>query len=610
MTRERTEFQPLSTKVALVFGFTSLVGALLVLVLSYLGAVRSIYKSAEDRVSTLADSIVYNASVLTTNQDYFSLSRLVEKSATLQDVVFIAVTDVHGKIIAHNDQYQIGKTLVSPLISQAVESQAQQKSINNTHISFVLPLHGPSFSPEYHDVNGALWVEMDFQPSLNQVQWEYFWSGIGGALWIIVVFPLLLLATRMMIIKRLLKINTGVEQVEAGDLTTRIEVERILRSDDEINLLADRFNHMTTSLQQSQLDLQNERDFALQVMNAMGQGLTIMGAEGILIYVNPAFANLLLSSPENLIGRKLKDYSDLEEFDDKLQLVQQMGTATFETRLMRTDGEWANVLVSAVQNKVNFISTGIIAVITDLTERARLEQMKTDFVNRASHELRTPLTTASIMVQLLDQEIQGEESRGFWEILKDSLLRQQGLVEGLLTLGRIEGGRYKLSIVPIDLTAIVKNVIEKLQPNLDANHLSLTVSIETDLPLVCGDTQALSDVVTNLLTNAIKFSNLNGDIKLQLIKHPQFIHLIIEDEGIGIPAEDLPNLFMRFYRARNATENEIQGSGLGLFIVKSIVTELGGDIQVDSTLGKGTRFTVILPECQETSSENFSTTLQ
>jgi PAS domain S-box-containing protein len=235
-----------------------------------------------------------------------------------------------------------------------------------------------------------------------------------------------------------------------------------------------------------------------------------------------------------------------------------------------------------------------LLVVRDITEQAKLNEMKSDFINRASHELRMPLTNAILMVNLIQEGGAPAELQEYWSILASELDRQKVLIERLLVAGRLESRALRLEIAPIDLVSILDESI--LAVKLFANKKN--IGIRTSLPdgplIIMGDKSGLQQVFINLINNAVKFSPEGTSVEVDVRLEAETVRVAISDHGMGIPAEDIPHLCERFFRGRNVTIAEIPGSGIGLYIVKSIVEELGGSIQVESILKQGTTITVAL----------------
>jgi len=235
-----------------------------------------------------------------------------------------------------------------------------------------------------------------------------------------------------------------------------------------------------------------------------------------------------------------------------------------------------------------------LIVVRDITEQARLDQMKSDFINRASHELRTPLTAAIMMAELLQQGGTKEETDEYLSALAGELNRQKELINQLLLAGRLESGRMKLEAVPMDLMQVLHESIMAVKIIASKRDIQLEIQAEEESMIILGDRGGLSQVFINLINNAVKFSPEGRAVNVTVNREAEYASITIADHGLGIPSDALPHLFERFYRAKNITIAEIPGSGIGLYIVKSIIDELSGTISVESEVNRGTTFTVKL----------------
>jgi signal transduction histidine kinase len=239
-------------------------------------------------------------------------------------------------------------------------------------------------------------------------------------------------------------------------------------------------------------------------------------------------------------------------------------------------------------------SVEALIVIRDITEQAKLNEMKSDFINRASHELRTPLTSSILMTELIQEGGTPEEVEEYWRTLKSELNRQKILIDRLLIAGRLESGMMKLDRAPMDILPVIEESLMAVKAIANKRKVVLDYH-PSEAPLhVLGDKSGLQQVFINLINNAVKFSRENGKVGIFVTQVEDHICVRIRDNGVGIPSEAIPYLFERFYRAKNVTIAEIPGSGIGLYIVKSIVEELGGKIEVESQLNEGTTFIVRL----------------
>ena len=327
------------------------------------------------------------------------------------------------------------------------------------------------------------------------------------------------------------------------------------------------------------------------IVNALPDLLLRTDLEGSILDYNANPSHPLYAPRESMVGRKLrhlwpeevtKMILDTEEHKTFLNSHWVYGFSlpghkqTFEARL-------------------HPISSGeALIIVRDITEQARLDQMKSDFINRASHELRTPLTSAIMMTELLQQGGSKEEMDEYWGVLMNELNRQKELINQLLLAGRLESGRMHLEAVPMDLIPVLKESV--LAVKSIANKRNITIKLDTaqDSMMVMGDAGGLSQVFINLINNAVKFSPADKWVEIVTAFDGNEVGVAISDHGLGIPADAITHLFERFYRAKNVTVAEIPGSGIGLYIVKSIVDELKGSISVASEIGKGATFTVRL----------------
>lgn len=235
-----------------------------------------------------------------------------------------------------------------------------------------------------------------------------------------------------------------------------------------------------------------------------------------------------------------------------------------------------------------------LIIIRDVTEQVKLNEMKSDFINRASHELRTPLTAAMLMVELIQDGGTPEELKKYWHTLKTELERQKTLIDRLLAAGRLESGMMQIESNEMDLMPTLREAMQSLQPVIAKRRISLKLKNALETYPVYGDKSGLQQVFINLITNAAKFSPDGSQVDIKISQNDTHVDIAVIDKGVGIPQEDIPYLFQRFFRAKNVTIAEIPGSGIGLYIVHSIVKEVGGNITVESIPDKGTTFTVHL----------------
>ncbi len=229
---------------------------------------------------------------------------------------------------------------------------------------------------------------------------------------------------------------------------------------------------------------------------------------------------------------------------------------------------------------------------------AELEAHKTEFVSSISHELRTPLTSISGYLELLTDGAAGpltEQQREMMAIIDRNSRRLLGMLDGLVTLSRLEAGTFSVRADPVDLVALVDRVLTTLAPTISARSLTLEIDFDAGVGPVPGDAVELERAVENVVTNAVKFTEPGGRITCRVRSVAGLVVLTVADTGIGISPTDREKLFTRFFRSGAALEQAVQGTGLGLVIVKGIIESHRGEVSVSSDLGTGTTVTISLP---------------
>jgi two-component system, OmpR family, phosphate regulon sensor histidine kinase PhoR len=240
---------------------------------------------------------------------------------------------------------------------------------------------------------------------------------------------------------------------------------------------------------------------------------------------------------------------------------------------------------------------GAIAILHDITDLERLERVRRDFVANVSHELRTPLTAIRGYAEtLLEGALEDQENnRRFLEIIKSHSLRLNNIASDLLTLSELEGGRSRSEPEPISLRGAIESALRTVESESRLRGVSLICGVIEDAQ-VLGDRLQIEQALVNLLDNAVKFNRTGGEVRLEVTRAgDDRVRITLSDTGIGIPHDDLPRIFERFYRVDKARSRDVGGTGLGLSIVKHIVERVNGTVSVESQLGKGSTFTLLLP---------------
>ena len=361
-----------------------------------------------------------------------------------------------------------------------------------------------------------------------------------------------------------------------GDVRVRVREE----GPAELRELAGSFNAMAGDLATTRDQLDAERRRLSTVVESLGDALIVAGPDGVVQQVNPRSGELV---PGLEPGQPVEsEASPLPALHDALA-----GEAQIEHR-----GRTLAVTAAHLSDRPE---DGVVWTVRDVSERARLERLKSEFVATASHELRSPLTSIKGFAELLLRtKGLGDRQREFTETIVLSTNRLVDLVNDLLDVTRIEAGRLELQRRPMQLADVVDEVVALMRPRFEDKEQVLDVDA-ADAPAALGDPARLRQVVTNLLTNAHLYTPVGGRVGIRVAGEPDWVALSISDTGSGMTEEQVAHIFDRFYRGAMDGGEKQPGTGLGLSIVRSLVDLHHGTVDVESAPGAGTTFTVRVP---------------
>ncbi len=353
-----------------------------------------------------------------------------------------------------------------------------------------------------------------------------------------------------------------------------------------------------------------EKNRIQTILSSIGDGVFVTDVAGKVIMVNHAAERLVGLSSLELYNKpydqvfNFRDESDIEKpYPDFVSEAMKSGKITSllpHTVLVSKSGARVPVLDSAAPlRSLQGTVFGCVVVFRDNTKERELERNKDDFLSVASHQLRTPLGSMRWNLEMLmggDAGKLGSEAEEIAKQVLEANLRMIDLVNELLDVSRIDQGRVMNDPVELSLDEVLNSAIKETEPLTVDKNIKIVPEIEKGIPKITVDSKKIREVVQNLLSNAIKYNKEGGEVRISLKKSGEnAIEIVFEDTGIGIPKEDMSSLFGRFFRAENAVHSETVGSGLGLYVVKTFVNDWGGTINVESELGKGSKFTIHLP---------------
>jgi two-component system, OmpR family, phosphate regulon sensor histidine kinase PhoR len=333
------------------------------------------------------------------------------------------------------------------------------------------------------------------------------------------------------------------------------------------------------------------------ILSAMHDGLLVVDRNRRLVLVNPAFCDLFRIVGDPLGAPLLESVRDPAVEQIVGETLRQRKPSQGQLVIGRREFEMTSVPMGNENGSV----TGAVVLFHDITELKRADEIRRDFVANVSHELRTPLSILRgyIETMLDDAKMPRAECARILEVMNQHSKRLGLLANDLLTLAQLESGKSTLETSEIDLLRFFNDLVRDWHKKFAAKNLKAVTNVADDCPSIRADEARLREVFDNLLDNAVKYSNKNGEIRLGAEHRGDAIALSVSDDGIGISAEDLPRIFERFYSADKARSRELGGTGLGLSIVKHIAQLHGGTVEAESAPEKGAIVRVFLPAVTE-----------
>ncbi|ACB86449.1 ATP-binding protein [Natranaerobius thermophilus] len=563
-----------------------------------------------ERMSTeaeLAKSLLQRH--MTEEQDADQISQLLGEFGQ-QAHNEITILDENGRVLATSsgEEELQGNIIVEEEITRALAgSQGSNIRINpNTNIrqkSLAIPIESGN------QVIGAVYLVGSLERvdnTLSEIRTILF----TGTLFAMLVTALLGIILSKTITKPVKVVTRTAQAMAQGDFNQRIDV----KSDDEIGNLGRMFNHLASRLDSTLKEISSEKGKIEAILTQMSDGVIAVNSNKEIIHINPAAERMLNVEREKLRGQCAKEllskfFTD-EEFDQILKgetnVKEEKNLTTNEDMVVRAQ------LVPFKSEEKQY--EGVIIALNDITEQEKLIQMRQEFVANVSHELRTPLTSVKSYVEtLLDGAHKDDEiAPRFLKVVQQETDRMVTMVKDLLVLSQLDRKEPIIECRDINFMDVLDRSIsaiesltkdQKIELHLDYKSLEGEyIDVFNEKPefiRISGDSDKLTQVFTNILENAIKYSPSGEWIQITVEDYYENIKISVKDNGMGIPAEDLPRIFERFYRVEKARSRARGGSGLGLAISREIIRNHGGDINVSSQEGRGTEVIVYLPKNQE-----------
>jgi two-component system phosphate regulon sensor histidine kinase PhoR len=420
---------------------------------------------------------------------------------------------------------------------------------------------------------------------------DVWWILLAAFVFFLLIVIAISTWTEKTIMRQLESVRAAAERLAAGDFERRITSPGIK----EFDTLARDFNGLGEEIRNRVAEAAAERGKLEAVLSNISTGVMVTDPQGRIIMLNPAAEGILGVEQKKAEGCRIIEVFSSRELDQAVARALQGESVEEEIQVIYPKRMIVRLKSNAVTDADHFVVV-IVSTIEDVTALKRLNQVRQDFVANVSHELRTPVASIKALTDsLIDGAMEEEETaKLFLKDLEKEVNRLSQLIEDLLTLGRLEAKQTDLRVENIRASDLFRECVEAKTKLAEEYHIRLETRLAEDISFK-GDHSLILSALNNLVDNAIKYNREGGGIYLSGGPGDHGITIEVADSGIGIPREELPRIFERFYRVDKARSRETGGTGLGLSIVKHVVELHGGIIEVDSVEGEGTNFTLHLP---------------
>ena len=438
---------------------------------------------------------------------------------------------------------------------------------------------------------GELESQTNLLALIHQVRHNTIISLIISAVVFAIVGVLISIFLSKFVIYPIDKLIKSAEEITDED-KSKFKDRKLRKNKNNVGDLENVFGVMTTELKEKLSEVSTQKNQIETILSHMTDGIIAFNMKGEIILINPAAKKFLSIRPED---NTFEDIFNKFNVDINLEKVIYLENWTSTEQRIAVEDRYVNVFFAPFKNETDR-PDGVIAVIQDITEHVKLDNMQKEFVADVSHELKTPITSIMGYADtLLEGEYDKETQNKFLNVIATEARRMARLVTDLLTLSRYDNNKKITKKEKFDLGELVKKCQDKLAIEIKKKGHKVNCFVTADVPPVYADKDDIARVVLNILTNSIKYTPNGGEIKIYVGFVYNDAYIKIFDNGIGIPEEDLNRIFERFYRVDKARTREMGGTGLGLSIAKEILDKNGGSIDIKSVVGQGTEVVIRIP---------------
>lgn len=524
-----------------------------------------------------------------------SLSAILQEFKT-NDINEIIIMDNRNKVLATSDadnQSIVGQRFNADTVTKSIsaETYLDEIALDEDTRKRVWVLATPILNTVGPDgeVMGAIYIESNIEKVFEQMSDINRIFAVGTAMSLVITVILGIFFAKT-ITKPILDMRRQALAMSRGNYSRKVRVY----GDDEIGQLAIAFNHLTNRLQEAQSTTEAERRKLASVLTNMTDGVIATDRKGKVILINEPALMFLNVTRETTLNRPIASVLGLDQeysFEDLIHMKESINldySTEEKPFILRAN-------FSVIQKETGFVN-GLITVIHDNTEQEKIEMERREFVANVSHELRTPLTTMRSYLEALADGAWRDENIAptFLNVTQTETERMIRLVNDLLNLSKMDSRDYKLNKEFVEFNKFFNRIIDRFEMSKSQNVKFLRYIPETSY-FVEIDTDKLTQVIDNIISNALKYSPDGGNIRFGFTVQENMLKVMISDDGMGIPKENITKIFERFYRVDRARSRAMGGTGLGLAIAKEMIEAHGGKIWAESEEGVGTTIFFTLP---------------
>ncbi len=529
------------------------------------------------------------------NTDFDSLHASSLNLYDKQTEARVTLIDTTGKVIADSRE------------------NAREMELHNTRPEFISALNGKTgFDKRYshtremyyiyiavpvYNANGTLKGALRTSITQDKIDKQFatnYYPIILGGFGVLIILSFIALIASRNIINPLIELKNAAERFSAGDFSERIYPPK----NKDLRSFAESLNIMAEQLDEKLNIIGEQKNLQKAVLESMKEGVLAVDYDERVLLINKTAEEILSVVTKDTAGRTLQEIVRVSEIHKFFKKVISEGSAQETEIIIQHENDKVLQLSGTILFDLDGNKIGVLVVLNDITNLKHLDNLKRDLVANVSHELKTPITAIKGFIELLREgEIDdAKNAHRFLEIISKHTERLNAIVEDLLTLSRLEqsGVVKDLKFEEYRIKPLIKSVTEDLEFKAKDKHIDINIECGDDLSANLNK-PLIEQAVSNLLDNAIKYSEKKSEVIIHSFKDNGNLVIEIKDEGYGISKEHIPRLFERFYRIEKSRSRDEGGTGLGLAIVKHIVQVHGGVVEIKSELNKGSVFTIKIP---------------